>query len=469
VTLVQGYFSISIIILSIFLLYGMYRIVKQIIGIINIPFISLFFLFKYIMLVYIGSIIMNVYYIEYYYNIGNYERKDLLVYMWLYASAGLFLIPLGMFISNAMLKYSSKKEIAIFQNTPLYISKTDYNNILFMIFILIFFISVITLFVYRSKIGGYLPIEQLFFNSYDAKELALLRSDATNNFIGKYWLYMLFIKKIPLLLLILVYFLKENSKKYRCFYYILLSYMVVVSVMDFQKAPLIKLIFLLALLKIYKDNYINKKFFLSILGISFGLIILMYIYFMGNTDKSFFEILAMPFERVFVGSIAPFYWWQLFQEKFGYLYGTSFPNPAGIFPFHWRRIEVEIMEFAKPELASLGIVGSKPTVFFANWFINFGPLMSMFSMILFGFIIQTIDIIMIRKLNKNKNIYLLSTLIVLIIYFGQFAETKFEGFIFSPNFYLPIVFFYVMYNIKKSLIKNKKVLYDKSAYFINKY
>lgn len=452
--MVHGLFSLGILLVSLILLYFSYRYVKYIIGEMKIPFISLFFLFKYILLVYVGSVILNIFYIPYHVNIGTYEHKDLLFNIWLYSSVGLFLIPSGMAVANGAFKYQAKEEVGFFLSKHINIKQVDLNNILLILYTITFTISLVFLFIYKAKIGGSFPIEGII-NGLDSSALALLRSDASNNFQGRYWLYMLIIKHIPLMLLLLVFFLKDYALKYKLFFLILLSYNLFVSVMDVQKAPILKIIFLLLLVKIYKDGYISKKLFVFIGVLTFSMAMVMYILFMGASEKTFLEILQLPLERIFIGNIAPLYWWQLFQEHNGYLYGTSFPNPGHIFDFEWRRITVEVMEFTHPNLVKLGIVGSMPTVFFASWFINFGLIMMFFSMILFGFIIQMFDIIFIRTLNKNKHIYLLVALIITMYYFGQFAETSFEGFIFSPTFYFPLLFMYMMYVVRNSLLKKE--------------
>lgn len=450
--MVHGLYSLVIFPLSLLLLYLFYRYTKYITGEVKVPFISLFFLFKYIMLVYIGAVILNIFYIPYHVNIGTYEHKDLIFNIWLYSSVGLFLIPTGMAVANGMFHFNPKKEVQHFLSTKINVEKLDFNNILYLVYILMFAISLFTLLVYRSKIGGHFPIEGVF-SGLDTKALSVLRSNASNNFQGRYWLYMLIIKHIPLMLLLLFFLLKDYAQRYKIFFYILLAYNLFVSIMDIQKAPILKIIFLLLLIKIYKDGYINKKLFIITGTVTLSLVVLMYVLFMGSGHKTLFEILQLPLERIFIGNIAPLYWWQLFQEQNGYLYGTSFPNPAHIFDFEWRRITVEVMDFTHPELAESGVVGSMPTIFFANWLMNFGVLMMFFSMILFGFILQSLDIIFIRSMKKKKHIYITVAFIITMFYFGQFAETSFEGFIFSPTFYFPILLMFIIYVFRNSLIK----------------
>jgi hypothetical protein len=225
---------------------------------------------------------------------------------------------------------------------------------------------------------------------------------------------------------------------------------------------MIKLFLLLMLAYFYTQNKVSRKVFITT-GIALsGIIMIMYIFIMGMTDRGFFEVLSAPLHRTFIGQISPFYWWQLFQEENGYIYGTSFPNTAHIFPFEYRKITVEVMNFAHPELAKLGIVGSMPTVFFADWFINFGPLMALFSMILFGFILQITDIVFITKLSLNKSVLISVLFVYMISYFGQFAGTSFIGIIFDTAWVFPLVILFfiiisrqLIYKILRSMsVKN---------------
>lgn len=193
------------------------------------------------------------------------------------------------------------------------------------------------------------------------------------------------------------------------------------------------------------------------------MLFLMYVFFMGMGEKDFLEIICAPLHRIFIGQISPFYYYQLFQEHYGYIYGTSFPNPAGIFPFEWRRITVEIMEFANPELVKLGIVGTMPTVFFADWFINFGPLMALFSMILLGFILQIADIIFITKLSKCKNLLWSVLFVFMINYFGGFSGSSFVGIVIDLNWIFPTFIMFLIIIYKQTIKKFIGVLVAKKS------
>lgn len=458
--MVQNELSIGILIISIFSIYISFILLKKATGIIKIPFISTFFMFKYTIFAYIGSVLLNIFYFEYEINTGVYDRPDLLFNIWLYTTAGLYLIPLGMLIANWATNYHPYKTTSKLLSKNIIISKDDNSNIMFFLMVILFFLSVGVLSLYISKID-YIPIMGVF-DGLSASDLALLRSNSTNNFSGKYYRYAIFIKGLPLLLLLISFFMKNLSFKWKMLFYVLLIYNVFVNIMDLQKAPLIKMFLILMLAYFYSQNKISRKLFITVGIILMGILLVMYMFFMGMKNKSFFEILSAPLHRIFIGQISPFYYWQLFQEQNGYLYGTSFPNPAHIFPFEHRRITVEIMNFAHPELAKLGIVGSMPTVFFADWFINFGPIMALFSMIILGFILQMSDIFFISKLANRKTLLLSVAFIYMINYFGKFAGTSFTGILIDTDWIFPMFTIFMIIIIRQGIKMFFRMIIEKS-------
>jgi len=406
---------------------------------------------KYLVFAYIGSVLLNVFFFTYEISRGMYNRPDILLNMWYYTTAGLFLIPLGMFIANWATGYNPIKATSQILSKEIVISKGDKSSFTFFILFTLFVLSFFILLVYISKLGT-LPILGVF-DGLDTSDLALLRSDSGANFDGKMYRYIMFTKTLPLFLLFILFFMKNISFKWKYFFYILLIYNIFTSIMNIEKAPIIKMFLLLMLAYFYSKNKISRKVFVVTGIVLSGLIIIMYMFFMGMSDKSFFEIIVGPLHRIFIIQIEPFYYFQLFQEEYGYIYGTSFPNPGHIFPFEWKNIDIEVMKFAHPELAKLGIVGSMPTVFFAEWFINFGPYMALFSMILFGFMIQMVDIFFITKLGEYKSLLVSVLFIFLINYFGKFAGGSFVGILTDTNWIFPVCIMLLLMLIKQLRIE----------------
>src|SRR5690606_21203802 len=92
--------------------------------------------------------------------------------------------------------------------------------------------------------------------------------------------------------------------------------------------------------------------------------------------------------RTLTGQISPAYFYmKMFPEHEGFLLGRSFPNPKGIFPWEPYPVTVEVMNFMNPKIIGTGVVGSAPTVFWADMYANFSFGGILLSSIIVGFII----------------------------------------------------------------------------------
>ena len=455
--MVHGYLSIGIGIISLFSISFSYILLKKANGVIKIPTIASFFMLKYLIVVYIGAVLLNIFYFEYEDAMGFYSRPDLLLNIWIYSTMGLYLIPIGMLIFNIIVGYQPLSQLKMLSSRKIHYSKMDISNSNFWIILFLFIISIYILLIYRSKLGE-LPILGLFSGS-DTTEMMQLRSKGTNAFIGKLYRFNMIMRILPLVLMMITFFLKNVSVRYKQLLYLLIAYNVFVALMDFQKAPIINVIILILLAHFYYKSRIKKKEIYFGCTVAIILIFIMYIFFMGLYGRGALNVIHTFFHRIFIGEISPFYSWQLYQEEFGYLYGTSFPNPAGMFPFEHTRITVEISKFTHPEIFELGIVGSSPTVFFADWFINFGPFMTLFSMVLFGIILQLVDISFINHLLKKKSLLISVLFIYLIIYFSKFVGSSYVGIIIDEGLIFPVLIILFIY-ITQNCILNLKKLYS---------
>ena len=250
---------------------------------------------------------------------------------------------------------------------------------------------------------------------------------------------MMFIKNIPSFLLILTFFMRKIGRKFYWLSCLLFCYNIFVSIMSFEKAPLVNLFVLVLTAYLFSKNMIDKKTVFRVCVISMIVLIIMYAFFMDYSDKNLFQLIEAPLQRIFIGQIHPFFYYFLYQEKFGYIYGASFPNPAGIFPFKYRKITEEIYNFAYPKYSQMGIVGSVPTVFYADWFINFGLIMALFSMFLIGLLLQSLDIYFINKLSSKKTVIISTMFIYMINYMSKFTRTSYVGIIFDQT-WMVVVF-----------------------------
>ena len=224
-----------------------------------------------------------------------------------------------------------------------------------------------------------------------------LRSLATNTFPGKYYRYEIFMKDLALLLFIILFFYRNISLKWKILFFVVLFFNIFVSIMDIQKAPFVKMFLILFVLSFFYFKRINYKlvFFVSFL-ICFSLI-LMYMFFLGH-GTDFIGIVNAFLNRIFFAPMDAFIYTQQYIDANGFLYGQSFPNPKGILPFEHIPLTTEVAKFMQGNWKEGMPLGSFPTVFYGDWYANFGYFGALFGMFLLGIIIQYTDIKMFKTI-----------------------------------------------------------------------
>tara|TARA_B100000401_G_scaffold438443_1_gene387188 strand:+ start:7873 stop:9159 length:1287 start_codon:yes stop_codon:yes gene_type:complete len=312
------------------------------------------------------------------------------------------------------------------------------DKILFFLTCLLFFICITVLFSYINKIGlNNLVITSLFGLVSDINDSSnnLLRSNMTNNFDGRYhWYHAFMIETLFFVSMIFVVMRQQKNSLLRNFFLIIsLLTLSFALLMSGQKGPITDLIFGVGIaLVIIKNRSIISLKIISIIGIILlALIVPLYYLFMDSSD--FFTAFTSVFSRTLTGQLQPVYvYLEYFPLHRDFLLGATFPNPGGIFPFEPVVITQEIMEWYNQN--QNGVVGSMPTIFWVEAYINFGFLGLIFIPILLGFFLYGINIF-ILKIQHNPAT--LGFYIWMIIFYKNLSGTFFSGFIIS--IYLALV------------------------------
>lgn len=406
------------------------------VGILNILLISIF-LFAYIGVFFLFFKLDPL-------RVSNGVVNELVVFkIWLLTSISVIFIILGAFFSKRILLI---KDVLFLPN------EVQKNNAIQRLKAYIFiFLGVAFLLLYIKEVPN-LAIFNIF--SFESKsDIQSLRSDMGNNFQGSYFLYSIFMKDTMQFLLFSFYaqwlIFKEKKDLYIVFVLFLINSFV--ALMATEKAPIVWLIAGLFLINVLVKNkgIIPIKSVIKIIIPLFVMLIAMYMFFMKSLSVS--EAFNSVLSRAFTGSITPAYFYlDLFPKHHDYLYGASFPNPMGIFPYEPVRLTVLVMEWVSPELAKLGIVGSMPTVFWAEIYANFGVILIAPISFFVGFILKILDglILKFRLLPLGMGYY-----IWVILYFKNLSVTSFSNFVlnFSLIFITFIFIFISTRNFKISL------------------
>lgn len=150
-----------------------------------------------------------------------------------------------------------------------------------------------------------------------------------------------------------------------------------------------------------------------------------------DSFNTFYEKIIEVVDRVICGGITPAYFYlEMFPGHIGFLYGTSFPNPRGVFSYEVFNITVEMSRVLFPGNLSAGVVGSSPTVYWTELYANFGILGMCLGAPLVGIYLYAIDFWLSRLADSPAK---LALRIWAGLHFSCLAITVIGNFIFDTN------------------------------------
>lgn len=367
---------------------------------------SIFIVF-FLVNAYVGILPLYYYWDEYRFVMGVTD-KDIILKMQLFSSISVVFVLLGVIFSVHVLRMQKSKDY--------YVDKINKHS--FLKLVIFGLLSIIVLFLYMRAVQD-LPILSVLMK-LDFVDLLKVRSRSGNAFQGNYHWYYLFMRHVLLFTSYIAFasYLVDRRLRNKIIFIILLLASMFSTVMQLEKAPL--LYYLLGIVITFytvKKKRVNIKLISKFALLSMSLLSIMYMFFMNLKGRGIRVILTSIFSRLFTGSITPAYFYlKVFPSDVDFLLGRSFPNPRGIFPWEHYRLTVEMMNKMTPELASIGVVGSAPTVFWAEAYANFG----IFGLIIFSFIVgivlQTAQNMTIRSKNITPVFVGLNTWLTLELY-----------------------------------------------------
>jgi oligosaccharide repeat unit polymerase len=332
-------------------------------------------------------------------------------------------------------------------------NRNIYNNsryIFYSIFILCLFVS----FFYINSIGFQnLAIVKIFAGDtiYDVMEA---RSNMTNNFSGKlHWIKLFNVEILSFITLVFFgFFITFKSTKIKFLFYVSFLILAFNLLMSSEKGLIIDL-FLMFLIYYYLSGSIMVNVKKITLKVGVGLILfllIVYKLFMGLDFD--INLLSAVFSRILGGQIdSAYYYVEYFDSGHFFLYGRSLPNPGGILPFSQFNLTQEIQKWKFPEFSDLNIIGSMPTIFWAESYANFGIFGILYISFFIGIMLFLVDY---GALNNKKDMYGISFYVYLIFHFKNLAVTGISNFLVDIN--LIILFLFYLTLTKLNFKKNSK-------------
>jgi hypothetical protein len=283
---------------------------------------------------------------------------------------------------------------------------------------------------------------------------SVARSNMGNAFEGKYWRYHIFFRQ--LLDYCVIFFFADYLIKRRgvCFLIFGGSFLVAgfSATMAIEKAPLANLLIMLYLTYvIYKAGDYWQPAAKYVLVLIISILSLFFIYFtrVPNITSAFQSIVS----RVFTGQMtAAYFYLDLFPRHIDYLWGASFPNPGGLLPFQSYHLTVEVASFMFPEIFADGIVGTAPTVFWAEMYANFGSIGIILPSFLVGIGLFAVSHIL-SKLPLSPAVS--AATVSLAMHYGTLTGTSLSNYLFDIKLLsiAAITFIVLLFRKRKSLIR----------------
>ncbi len=389
---------------------------------ISIPSILIIFLFLF---QYLGLPILYFGLDEY--RVYDVKESEIVIRIFLFTSLSITFFIFGIITSERLFG-----QLKTFNFTK---TISSYPSLSFLFLILIFLICVFFLIQYINIVGFENLVISSFLGLASENNLSInaLRSSMTNSFDGNYHWYHLFI--VEILFFITLSFLCYRYEKSTFFGNLFLIASISVCsfsfVMSGQKAPILDLIIGIALITILINRKGKINFNVAVKYGFFGFLIVIPLYFFFMSSLSINDAISGVFSRTLTGTIEPIYYYlQYFPSEREFLLGATFPNPGGILPYEPVPITQELMVWRNPSQPS-DVVGSLPTVFWVEAYINFGIVGILYVSFLIGFIAYLLNIILLRL---DNNFLTLAFYVWIILFVKDLSQSFFSDYLINIYF-----------------------------------
>ncbi len=348
-----------------------------------------------------------------------FQNRELFFYVLLGSSWSIFSLVMGSAIARVAFKHNLKIPICPVQN-----HKTFYIK-----FIIIFLIIILTIRNYLMAVPEIAIVHAINGSISDAESA---RSLMGSEFSGKYHWYSLIMHDFSYLC-VYILFATWLIKKTKIDLFLFLCFFIMASftsVMAIEKGPFIWL--LIGLIIVWILN--RHQGVVNLIKIwplfVFGLLILAFIYVSFEGSPTVADGITASLSRALTGSILPaYYYLEFFPGQHDFLYGRSFPNPGGIFPWETFRLTEEVMNWSNG--SDYGVVRSAPTIFWTELYANFGLFGAFFFPVFVGFILFMIQAFLMKLPDSPIR---LGYYVWILIHFKNLSISPFSSFLFDIYF-----------------------------------
>jgi len=321
----------------------------------------------------------------------------------------LLTVPLGSFISNFIFRFKIR-EIKLFFSKPIEELIPSYHiRVVFGIFLAG---SLVIMFFYLREVKT-IPLFFALKNPGAYSELVLLREESFKLLETplKYPYAWLRVFIFPfLVILALGYYLNTRNRGWLLFFYVSLLLGVFYAGLSLAKMPVAALFLIIFLfIYVYKAGNLKIKFIVLSLCLiflfPFSIILIKY----HGMGIGFVGALKAIIRRLFkVPAMTLYYYFEIFPEQVGYLYGRSIGRLSNIMGWKYFNTANFVFRYIFPK----GIeTGQTNAAFIGNLHADFGIVGVIIGGVFAGFLMQSIQIFLLRKRKTILNLAVYSFLI----------------------------------------------------------
>ena len=311
-----------------------------------------------------------------------------------------------------------------------------------------FILGIIGFLAYGFEIG-FVNLPLIVSFTQGAIEASIARSQFGAELTHLRW-YQLFMNDLLLIGALIIFVCVQNMSIHKAARYFisasLLLFVGTISIIGGMKSNFVFILLAFYLAKrLHEDGLVSLRN-LIIPGL-LGLASLFIGYFLFIGVNSPLDAVRAIFSRTTTAQIETAYHHIDYIKQTGiFLMGQTFPNPKGIFPFEPISFTKELVVWVHGDNPH-GIVGSYPSFFWAELYVNFSTIGVIIGSILVGTYLGVLDHLFKPKETSPIGIALF---VWLILHFKDFALTSFSQFIFDTHFVIILLLFLIAQNLTRA-------------------
>ena len=330
----------------------------------------------------------------------------------------LFTVPFGIWIANRVFRFR-KNEIRAFFSKPIEEDKPSYH---LRVVLGIFLLGALALvFLYLSEVRT-VPLLAVLKNPGAYYELSQLREQSfklldTRLSYPYFWLRVFFFPF--LIMLTLGYYLRTRHKGWLLFFLVSLGAGTLYAGFSLAKMPVAAIFLMVALfIYVYRSGQIGIRFILLALGLIFAFPLFVILTVQYGMGVGLLDAISGIFRRLFYApAYVLYYYFEIFPDQVGYLYGRSIGKLAWLMGWEHFNTANYVYRYLFPSGAESGLSNA---AFIGNLHADFGLLGVLIGGLFVGFLMQAIQIFILRR---RKTILNLAVYTFLIFAFWLLNQT----------------------------------------------